>query len=104
MTALTPLAPSSTAPLVVPGRHLIGPEWVPGAGTPLESHDPATGELLWEGKSATEREVDSAVRKARAALDDWAFRPLADRVRVLEAFAEQLKSRRNDLAETISRE
>lgn len=104
MTTPTPSAPSPTAPPIVPGRHLIGADWAPGVGTPLESFDPATGERLWAGKSATEREVDAAVRAARAALEDWAFRPLADRARVLEAFAEQLKSHKNDLAETISRE
>ena len=88
----------------VDGYHLIGDAHVPGEGSPFQSTDPATGEILWAGRAATDREVDRAVRAAREAFEAWAWRPMAERVAVLEAFAEQLKQHKEELAETISRE
>lgn len=86
------------------GRHLIGDGWREGAGAPFLSNDPASGETVWEGRSATLAEIDAAVSAARAAFEDWADARPAERARVVEAFGEQLKSSRSSLAELISRE
>lgn len=86
------------------GRHLIGDVWREGAGVPFVSIDPASGETVWEGRSAAPAEVDAAVSAARAAFEDWADRGPGERTRVVEAFAEQLKSSRSSLAVLISRE
>ncbi len=49
-------------------------------------------------------QVERAVAAARAALEAWLCAPHARRVEVLTAFAEQLRRRKADLTETISRE
>jgi succinylglutamic semialdehyde dehydrogenase len=84
--------------------HLIGPSWREGEGTPFHSTDPATGQIVWEGHAATSREVDAAVDAGRAALDSWAWLPIQSRIERLNAFAEQLKQHKDELAAVISRE
>ena len=86
------------------GRHLIGSEWIAGEGLPFAATDPATGQSAWEGRVATAREVDQAVAAARSAFERWADRKPEDRAKVCEAFAEQLKSDKAQLAELISTE
>lgn len=49
----------------------IGGRWVQGAGEPIESVNPYTGEVWAEVASATFEDVDSAVTAAAAAFDDW---------------------------------
>jgi len=84
--------------------HFIDARWVEGAGEPFKSTDPATGEVVWEAPAATEAEIGRAVAAARGALESWSELPLQQRVFFLQAFAEQLKSNRAELAETICRE
>ncbi|RVQ69549.1 succinylglutamate-semialdehyde dehydrogenase [Croceicoccus ponticola] len=67
----------------------------------LVSHEPATGEILWSGSHG---DVDAALRHARAAFPAWAARPLAERVGILERFAELVKQDADDFAELIARE
>ncbi len=78
--------------------------WTQGNGEPFSSTNPATGETIWTGDSATEEQVDRAVRAARDAKDRWADQPVADRIGYLEAFRDQLEGNRDQLAEIISRE
>jgi succinylglutamic semialdehyde dehydrogenase len=89
---------------VMIGRHLIGDAWAEGGGTPFVSTDPATGQAVWHGRAGTPADVDAGVSAARGALEAWEDRSFDDRGRVTEAFAEQLKANRKDLAELISLE
>jgi len=84
--------------------HLIAGAWHPGAGESFASTDPATGEPAWTGRAATAGEVGTAVAAAREAFEGWWAEPVERRVGVLEAFAAQLQSRRDELAKTISLE
>src|ERR1700722_15612095 len=84
--------------------HFIDGRWIDGAGAPFASHDPATGNVVWEGRSAQSQEIDQAVTAARKAIAPWANVPLKQRIYVLERFAEQLKEHRPELAEAISQE
>lgn len=70
----------------------------------MKSFDPATGDLLWEGTAADGETVAAALRRARAAFPAWGALPVADRVAAVERFRAALESRRDALAETISRE
>lgn len=69
----------------------------------FSSFDPATGEPVWTGAAATEREVDAAVAAARLAFERWGNLPLLERVAYLEKFGQQIQSRRADLVEAICR-
>ena len=89
----------------MPGyTHFIQGIWTQGNGEPFSSTNPATGETIWTGESATAEQVDQAVRAARDAQEGWADQSLADRIGYLESFKDQLEENRDQLAETISRE
>lgn len=84
--------------------HFIGGHWRRGTGPEFESLDPATGERCWTGREATSDEVAAAVDAARAAFPAWARRPLAERLAVLERYADALRREVAALGETISLE
>ncbi len=88
----------------VTGSHFINGEWIEGKGETFFSTDPATAEVLFEGRNATPAEVSSAVDAAVGSFDEWAGRNIADRTRHIEAFREKLVEHKKDFTETISLE
>ncbi len=78
--------------------------WSAGGGEAFESVDPASGEVSWSGAAADDSQVAAAVAAARAAFPAWARRPQAERTAILEAYADALKARADEIAETISRD
>ena len=78
--------------------------WTDGAGDAFHSTNPATGETVWEGRSASAADVDQAVDAACRAQPAWANLAVDDRIKTLEAFVAQLKANRSRLAEAISKE
>lgn len=82
----------------------IAGQWRTADGDLLSSINPATEATVWQGRSATAADVDAAVAAARDALPAWQRRPLAERVAICAAFAEQLTANRDMLAETIAQE
>jgi succinylglutamic semialdehyde dehydrogenase len=70
----------------------------------INSHDPATGEAIWTGHSATREDVDVAVESAQAAFTSWSTTSYADRAAIVQRFADRLRERKPQLAEIISRE
>jgi aldehyde dehydrogenase (NAD+) len=64
----------------------------------------ATGELLGDGASATEADIDAAVAAARAALPGWASASPDHRAGVLMAFAAALHRRADSTTELVTRE
>jgi len=84
--------------------HFVTGRWSPGEGPELSSTDPATGQLNWSGRAATEAEIDRGVASARSAAESWASAPLSKRIELVQAIAAGYKQRRAELAEAISRE
>lgn len=72
--------------------------------TMLRSFDPATGDVVWEGEIAGPEAVSAALVRARKALPAWAALPLAARVAVAERYRAALETRKDAIAEIISRE
>jgi len=70
----------------------------------MRSIDPATGQVIWEGEETAVGAVSGMVARARAALADWAGRPVEDRVALVQRYAEILKERTEDIARDIARE
>jgi succinylglutamic semialdehyde dehydrogenase len=70
----------------------------------LVSTDPASGAVVWQGPEASDAEVARAVAAAREAFPGWARTPLDERIALVRAFAAALETRREAMAETISRE
>ena len=71
---------------------------------PVESRDPATGEVWRRFESATPGDVAAALSAARHAQASWRAVPLRERARCLERFRRALYERRLEVADTISRE
>jgi succinylglutamic semialdehyde dehydrogenase len=83
---------------------LINGQWSKGEGVLFSSINPADGKVFWQGHSASAAQVDSAIKSARAAFYFWSARSLAERLLVVEAFAEQLKANAELMASTIALE
>lgn len=64
----------------------------------------ATGELLGDGGSATEADIDAAVAAARTALPEWRSASPEHRAEVLNRFAAALHQRAASTSELVSRE
>jgi succinylglutamic semialdehyde dehydrogenase len=84
--------------------HYIAGQWLAGLGEPLQSLDPVSQALVWEGRGADAAQVDAAVTAAREAFSAWAGQSLDSRIAVLERFAVHLKDRAQQLAQTIGEE
>ena len=82
----------------------INGRWLKGRGDSLISANPATGNPVWVGQCASSDDVNSAVSTAKQAFYAWSRTSLAFRVNLLQEFRERLKSERNNLVESISRE
>ena len=72
--------------------------------TLIQSHDPATGALVWEGESGGALAVQAALACARQAFPAWAALPLPARIEAVQRFKAVLEARKEAMAETISRE
>lgn len=81
-----------------------GGKWSEGQGEAFESLCPATGESVWQGRAASADQVNEAVAKARAAQPKWAAVQREARIRILEKYADALKSKAEDIAYAISRD
>lgn len=81
--------------------HYIAGQWQPGQGESLQSLDPVSQAVLWQGQGATAAQVDAAVSAARGAFSLWAAHSLDGRIAVLERFAACLKSRADEVARAI---
>ncbi len=82
----------------------INGNWQAGKGTLFHSFNPATDDILWTGKTATSQDVNEAVKSAKQALPAWKHLTLADRIRFLHAFRDQLKLNQTRLTELITAE
>ncbi len=67
----------------------------------LISYEPATGAEMWRGQRSN---VAAEVAAAHAAWPHWAARPLAERIALVEHFAEIVRARHEEMAVLIARE
>ncbi|MDX1302578.1 succinylglutamate-semialdehyde dehydrogenase [Photobacterium sp.] len=82
----------------------IAGKWVAGLGEPMQSLNPFSGEVIWQGQAATPEQVEQAVTCAREALVSWRKTGLADRQAIVEKFAELVKEHSEHIARTIAEE
>ncbi|MFN4184948.1 MAG: succinylglutamate-semialdehyde dehydrogenase [Hyphomonas sp.] len=78
--------------------------WRAGQGAAFTKHCPATGDISWEGHSASAAEVEAAVASAHKAFPGWARTPVSERIALLERYADELSKRAAAIAEAISRD
>lgn len=82
----------------------INGHWAEGTDDWFEKTNPATGETSWDGQASSEAQVTDAVAAARKAQTDWARRPQHDRTTILEAYAEAVAKRSDQIASAISQD
>jgi malonate-semialdehyde dehydrogenase (acetylating) / methylmalonate-semialdehyde dehydrogenase len=84
--------------------HVIGGDEIVAGDAIGPVFNPATGRQSGEVLLGGAREVALAVNAAKDALPDWSTRPPAKRASVMFSLREIMKSRRDEIAETISAE
>lgn len=82
----------------------IAGNWLAGQGEPLQSLNPVSQAVVWQGRGANAVQAEAAVAAARTAFPAWAGHSLDGRIAVLERFAVCLKSRADELARAIGEE
>lgn len=70
----------------------------------LQSFNPATGDVIWQGNNATLEDIDSAIQNAQLALKTWSKLNFNERLGFLEKHNEILKENKEELAKTIAME
>lgn len=87
------------------GRLYIDGAWVAGTGENFSSTNPATGETVWQGPAASNRDVAAAVAAARSAAHSWSVgHTLADRIAVVERFGNAVREEVDRFADLITAE
>lgn len=84
--------------------HLINGTWTSGQGPLFQSLNPCNGDVLWEGKEASEAEVDAAVQAAAQAFESWSDCSIEQRISYLELYREELEKKRDALSISIAEE
>src|SRR5689334_1036670 len=83
----------------------IGGQWIaPASREMIDVHNAGNGEVMGRIPAAGEKEVDAAVKAARAALEAWSATPPEKRAEFLEKISAGLKARADELAKTIAQE
>ncbi|KPK16170.1 MAG: succinylglutamate-semialdehyde dehydrogenase [Myxococcales bacterium SG8_38] len=83
--------------------HIAG-AWEEGLGAELRSFDPSVGSVVWEGRAASEAQVDRAFLAARGAFAGWSRLELERRIDIIGRFGALLETHRGALAGAISLE
>src|SRR5829696_4728303 len=82
-------------------RMLIGGDWVDGANGKYDIVNPATEMGFAEAPQASVDQALAAARAAQAAFPGWWRTPAPERARLLDAVAQRLRERANDLVPLI---
>jgi aldehyde dehydrogenase (NAD+) len=92
-------------PTPVHDRLYIGGQWVQATGDEtIDVVNPYTEEVIARIPAGTAADVDRAVAAARAAFPGWAATPVEQRATLLDAVAERLSERGDELAAIIASE
>ena len=84
---------------------LVGGSWVEGEGEELISRNPArNGEIVWSGRAASAKQVETAVAAALRAFPEWSACGLESRIEILSRVEEVVEKRAEELAKAITEE
>jgi succinylglutamic semialdehyde dehydrogenase len=84
--------------------HFIAGNWLAGEGHDIQSIDPAKKNIIWQAKSASQEQVDSAVNAARSAFVAWSNLTFDERLVFVKRFAELLGQNKQALTLSIAQE
>ncbi|MEM9412811.1 MAG: succinylglutamate-semialdehyde dehydrogenase [Planctomycetota bacterium] len=78
--------------------------WDRSVSDSLVSTCPVDESVVWSGGAASSTQVDNALDAARNAVESWSQLPSDQRIEYVERYADQIKSKADELAELISAE
>lgn len=84
------------------GMQYIGGNWVEGHGERFSSVSPASGDVVWEGRSPSAEQIGICVRAAEAAFSLWSDLSLEKRAMCLDRFVKAVNAHASDLTRAIS--
>lgn len=84
--------------------HYINGQWIVGKGAPIASVDPAKNNTFWQGRAATQVQVEQAINAAREALPTWSALSVEVRLGTIKAYGELLAENKVALANLIAQE
>ena len=82
----------------------INGHWKEGEGPVFQSINPSNERIIWEGRSARDSAIQTAIVAAKKALNNWMKMPFNSRIARLDNIREQLVEKKDDLATLISKE
>lgn len=82
----------------------INGKWTPGQGPVLQSFNPANKQVIWEGATASQTDVEASCQSAQQALQTWSALAFEERFKIVQNFSDLLNSHKDELAELISKE
>jgi betaine-aldehyde dehydrogenase len=91
--------------MILRDKFFINGQWTaPSAKDTIDVHNAGTGAVMGKVPAGTEKDIDAAVRAARAALEAWSTTPAAKRAEYLQKISDGLKARAAELGSTIAQE
>lgn len=84
--------------------HYLAGQWIQGEGNKFTSINPADGSIIWQGKQATQAEIEAASAAAHKALANWSSLDFFSRSRYLQNFATIVKAKSQELTQLIALE
>ena len=82
----------------------INDQWSAGEGAEFNSVNPAKNEVIWTANSASEQQVDTAVKSARNAFFSWSDLSFEVRLNIVKKFGEVLGENKEQMADAIAKE
>jgi len=82
----------------------INDQWSAGEGAEFNSVNPAKNEVIWTANSASEQQVDTAVKSARNAFFSWSDLSFEERLNIVKKFGEVLGENKEQMADAIAKE
>ena len=79
-------------------------KWIAGQGDLFQSLNSARNEVVWEGRSASAEQVDTAVAAAREAFPEWARQSFTSRLEIAKRFAQLIDDNKENLALAIAQD
>ena len=84
--------------------NFINGEWLAGSGAELVTIDPSSGRQTWTSNESNADDVARAAQAAADAFEEWALRPLDERIAIATRFRDLLKEHAEELAGIIAEE
>lgn len=82
----------------------IDNNWLLGMGDEFISTNPATNEVIWQGRGPDSQQIEETVLSARNAFNYWSLLPVQARINIIKEFQELVSKNSNELAVIIAQE